>query len=219
MQPLIAATLVAALLSLFAVPASAGEHVTSGEPTSFERLALSFEGLGVVNNRYGITGEYVLRPRDSITAMPWLATGHSSGPIDPVSFGEVQTTYDVDFDGLGLDLQYRRYFGPWVGARGLFLAPGVDVSHFNVRGTSCDATHGACEGSTRQRFTYLGPTADIGGQAIFGPGIVAGVSLGVRYRAVLDGHVSEEQLPWAWKLPHGPGFGVRARLWLGFAFL
>ena len=75
----------------------------------------------------------------------------------------------------------------------------------------------APEPTNQQRWTYIGPSFDVGGRWIFRFGLVVSASVGVHLRAVL-GSLDESQMPWGWSIADGPGLRPRSRLMLGWAF-
>ncbi len=198
-----------------------------------EHLVASFDGLGAVGERYGATLELVVSPHDTFTISGWSAGGASNGTTGllPGFLSNGSTTYAVQTRAQGIDLQYRRYVlasaPEGKGARGFFFAPGVHASSFITNGFGCTRTYDSdnsssettCTPPVRQAWTYLGPSLDVGGQAIFRYGITLGGSVGAHYRFVADGALDENVMPFGWSLSHGSGLGLRLRAWIGFAFL
>lgn len=209
----------AAITIVLCVPTAAAQPAPVAEPV-YKRFLVSFDPLGLLSNRYGLSFEAVFATRDSVTAYPWFVYGESSG--SPKLFGTDEAV--VQTLALGLDVQYRRYIlshSSEFGARGLFVAPGLEAARYVTR---TYVSYSRCTPTERHDWTYLGPSIDIGVQEVFRPGLTIGGSVGFRYRVVVGDDsewvklVENKETPAGWGLSHGPGFGVRLRLWLGWAF-
>lgn len=209
----------AAISIVLCVPTAAAQPASVAEPV-YNRFLVSFDPLGLLSDRYGLSFEAVFTPRDSVTAYPWFVYGESTG--SPKLFGTDEAV--VQTRALGLDVQYRRYVlfhRSELGARGLFVAPGLEAARYVT--LTC-VSYSRCTPTERHDWTYLGPSIDVGVQEVFRPGLTIGGSVGFRYRVVVGDdsewvkQVEDKETPVGWRLSHGPGVGVRLRLWLGWAF-
>lgn len=210
----------------------AGDELSPVTQATFERLVASFEALGVLSDRWGLGLEVAATPRDSIHLYPWYVVGESTGypKLGSCFMDDLCKTpsYDVQTRALGLDLQYRRYFGRQRGARGFFVAPGFEVSRFITHKVACRRHTNPrneydssirCDAPVRDAWEYVGPSLDLGGQAITPIGLTVGASVGVHYRVPVPGDIEDEEMPFGWSISHGPGLRPRLRLWVGWAFL
>jgi hypothetical protein len=218
-------------LCFLLLPQRAHAEGEATPPPRREHVILSYEGLGVLSDRYGLGVELPLSTRDTLTAYAFFVSGRSTGGDGPNLYSGDSKSFSVKTGAGGLDLQYRRYFSEGsdsAGARGWFIAPGVQAARFVTETSGTETVdHVTCPRDgcsvTRplarkgQEWTYVGPSFDIGYQAILAPGITMGGSVGGHYRAVL-GELDEDYMPLGWRISHGAGLRPRLRLWFGFAF-
>jgi hypothetical protein len=209
--------------------ASAGAREGSPPGASNERRdptwIASADVLGALIGRFGVEVQYLARPQDGFVFYPWVLESNDSG--SPGLFdGDPDFSYPTRTTAEGLDLQYRHYFGS-SGARGFFVAPGLEVQHFATE-TAATCVPGAYEYNhpggetcappvaTDQDFTYLGVSVDMGGQAVFRSGLMIALSVGAHYRSALGSLVGTQ--PFEWELTEGPGLRPRLRLSAGWAW-
>jgi hypothetical protein len=182
-----------------------------------------FDALGLLGSRYGVDIEYLPGPHDGFAAYPFVVLGSiddTSGLVE----SDPDFTYRTRTTAVGLDLQYRRYAGE---GRGFFIAPGLEVQSFTTDTTTeCAGSYtynnpgSQCPANlptVHSAFGYLGPSLDVGWQAVLPVGFVFAVSAGVHYRAVL-GSLDTTEMPWLWTAMNGPGVRPRLRLEVGWAF-
>jgi hypothetical protein len=184
-----------------------------------------FDALGLLGSRFGVDVEYLTTPHDGFGAYAFVVLG-STGGTSALVESDPNFTYQTWTSAVGLDLQYRRYFGSRLPGRGLFFAPGLEAQSFSTDTTTgCASSYsynnpGAqCPSSfpsAHQAFGYLGPSLDLGGQAIFSGGFVLSFSVGAHYRALL-GSLDTTEMPWLWTAMNGPGFRPRLRLEVGWS--
>lgn len=219
-----AALLLGAGVTLTASPARAD----TPNDESFQRVVAKFDMLGPLLGRYGAEIEVLASAHDSLTFYPFHVSTEDRGTKNFIE-GDPDYTYATQTRAFGLDVQYRHYFGAHVGGRGFFMAPGFVVQSFGADTTQeCASSYtynnpgSTCPGpfpTTHQSFTYLGPSFDIGGQAVLPFGLTFAVSLGMHYRSVVSGSLDERQMPWGWSIDSGAGWRPRLRMQLGWAFL
>jgi hypothetical protein len=221
---------------LGAIFTGAAAHAEPPEPNAaerppdsehYERMNAKLEGLGAVVGRYGVEVEVMATSRDSVAFYPFIVSEGLHGTKGFIE-GDPDFTYTTQTRALGLDVQYRRYLGDHVGARGFYLAPGFELQSFTTDTTQqCASSYGynnpgqSCPGDfpeVHQAFVYAGASFDVGGQAVTPAGLVLALSVGVHMRTVVGGSVDTSQMPWGWSIIDGPGVGFRLRAEVGWAF-
>jgi hypothetical protein len=191
-----------------------------------DTITVTSDTAGYLLGRWNLQVEVLPTRNDGIALMPFVLSSHQSGTHAFLE-GDPDYVEDVHTHAEGLDLQYRRYIPTMSrGGRGFFVALGFELQHFSVDHQSvcvpisyeynslmpCPPQSPANE----QRWTYIGPSVDVGGQWIFRFGLVLSASAGLHARAVL-GSLDEREMPWGWSIADGPGLRARTRLMVGWA--
>ncbi len=178
------------------------------------------EVLGIaVSNRYGVELEWAFAHHDSVAIYSWYMINESRGIHAFIRFDDSFPDYDTKTNAGGIDAQYRRYLFRVNGAEGVFIAPGLEVQHFITSTLTRPPMDGSPQlGLARQEWTYVGASADVGGQVILPLGLVLSASLGLQYREAL-GTIDVLHYPFDWGVVNGPGLRPRLRLSVGWAFL
>ena len=98
------------------------------------------------------------------------------------------------------------------------MAPGFVLQGFRVDSVGCTAyVDGApCAPLLRQSWVYLGPSFDIGGQALLPWGTVVTSTVGAMVR-IPTISIDESQLPGDWRVYNGQGLHFRWSFSIGWA--
>jgi hypothetical protein len=219
----------AGVLALLSLATSArADPGASGDasPAPYRRLIVSAELLGLIVHRYGLEVEVVLSPHDSVAVYSWAHAsddfGETRSPFDFTLdiWDGPPASYEVSTHAVGLDFEYRRYLSKSLrGPQGFFVAPGFVVQGFRADTWRCvPGADAACAPLARQEWAYLGPSFDIGGQAILPWGTVLASTVGLLVRVPTIA-LDESVLPGTWHTLDGPGVQLRWQLSVGWAAL